>query len=98
MTRFYAHPYSFVRPDPLNPLSERVETANFIKSLGWSDPAARSTSTDYEQQKHRRWNLIGYAYANEAALMEHPDEVAAPAEAKAKELIGRTRWRNRPMT
>ena len=35
-TKFYAHPYSFVAPDPANPLSEGIETANFIKALGWS--------------------------------------------------------------
>jgi Glycosyl hydrolases family 15 len=51
VTRFYAHPYSFVRPDPRNPLSEGVETANFIKSLGWSDPA-HSASADYEEDSH----------------------------------------------
>ncbi len=34
-TRFYAHPYSFVRPDPADPLSEGIATANFIKTLGW---------------------------------------------------------------
>ena len=33
VTKFYPLPYSFVRPDPANPLSEGVETANFIKSL-----------------------------------------------------------------
>src|SRR5215216_4872078 len=32
-TRFYPHPYSFVRPDPAHPLSEGIETANFIKTL-----------------------------------------------------------------
>jgi hypothetical protein len=31
VTRFYAHPYSFARPDPQNPLSEGIETANFIQ-------------------------------------------------------------------
>jgi GH15 family glucan-1,4-alpha-glucosidase len=51
-TKFYAHPYSFVRPDPGNPLSEGVETANFIKSLGWKDPAAQGASADYEEDSH----------------------------------------------
>src|SRR6202008_1677231 len=51
-TRFYAHPYSFVRPDPRNPRSEGVETANFIKSLCWSNPAAHSASADYEEDSH----------------------------------------------
>ena len=52
VSKFYAHPYSFVRPAPQNPLGEGVETANFIKSLGWSDPAAQSTSADYEEDSH----------------------------------------------
>ena len=51
-TRFYAHPYSFVRPDPLNPLSEGVETTNFIKSLGWSDQAVHSMAADYEEDSY----------------------------------------------
>src|SRR5271155_1643147 len=53
VTRFYAHPYSFVRQDPLNPLSEGVETANFIKSLSWSDRGAQSVpADDYEEDSH----------------------------------------------
>ena len=52
VSKFYAHPYSFVGPDPRNPLSEGVETANFIRSLGWSDPTAHSMSTDYEDDSH----------------------------------------------
>lgn len=38
VTKFYAHPYSFVRPDAAKPLSEGIETANFIKELGWNGP------------------------------------------------------------
>src|SRR4051812_12632455 len=34
-TKFYPHPHSFTRPDPANALSEGIETANFVKSLGW---------------------------------------------------------------
>src|SRR5215472_14014574 len=51
-TRFYAHPYSFVRPDPRNSLGEGVETTNFIKNLGWSDPAAHSVAATYEDDSH----------------------------------------------
>ncbi len=51
-TSFYAHPYSFVRPDPASPLSEGVETANFIKSLGWSDPTAHNITAGYEEDSH----------------------------------------------
>jgi hypothetical protein len=54
VNKFYAHPYSFVRPDPKNPLSEGVETANFIKELGWSGgngqtPSTVSASAVYEE-------------------------------------------------
>jgi len=37
-TKFYSHPYNFLRPDPANPLSEGVETPNFIKSLSFGQP------------------------------------------------------------
>ncbi len=51
VTKFYAHPYSFLRPDPKNHLSEGVETTNFIKSLGWGDGGALGAavaSAEYE--------------------------------------------------
>ena len=51
-TKFYAHPYSFVRPDPRNPLSEGIESANFIKSLGWVDAPAHGASADYDEDSH----------------------------------------------
>ena len=34
-TKFYSHPYNYLRPDPKNPLGEGIETPNFIKELGW---------------------------------------------------------------
>lgn len=49
VSKFYAHPYSFVRPDTQNPLSEGVETANFIKELGWRGGSAKDASAEYEQ-------------------------------------------------
>jgi len=57
VSKFYAHPYSFARQDDKNPLSEGVETANFIKALRWSDGSAPSqptenASTDYEEDSH----------------------------------------------
>ncbi|MGA9673027.1 MAG: glycoside hydrolase family 15 protein [Terracidiphilus sp.] len=48
VTKFYAHPYSFVRPDNRKPLSEGVETANFIQEIGWGDLAGRDASAEYE--------------------------------------------------
>jgi len=47
LIKFYAHPYSFARPDPNHPLSEGVATANFLKGLGWSEGATGRTSADY---------------------------------------------------
>lgn len=47
LTKFYAHPYSFARPDPNHPLSEGVETANFVKGLGWSDVGTHNPSAEY---------------------------------------------------
>jgi hypothetical protein len=52
LTKFYAHPYSFMQPDPKNSLSEGVETTNFIKVLGWSDRALQGASADYEDDSH----------------------------------------------
>src|SRR5258708_2008266 len=52
VTKFYSHPYSFLRSDPKNPLSEGVETTNFIKVLGWGDGTSHSTPTDYAEDSH----------------------------------------------
>jgi hypothetical protein len=49
ITKFYAHPYSFVRPDPNSPLSEGIETANFLKSIARRDPRAAGFAAEYEQ-------------------------------------------------
>jgi Glycosyl hydrolases family 15 len=51
VTRFYAHPYSFVRPDPKDPLSEGVETPNFVKALGWRG-AETHVSAEYRDDSH----------------------------------------------
>lgn len=45
-TKFYPHPYSFVRADPANPLSEGIETPNFIKRLSWGPPG-KASKVDY---------------------------------------------------
>jgi GH15 family glucan-1,4-alpha-glucosidase len=64
-TKFYPHPYSFVRVDPANPLSEGIETANFIKALSWGDPA-RPGRADYVNDSHvirvRRADGSGYFF------------------------------------
>jgi GH15 family glucan-1,4-alpha-glucosidase len=50
-TKFYPHPHSFVRADPANPLGEGVETANFIKTLGWGE-SGRAGSAEYVDDSH----------------------------------------------
>jgi hypothetical protein len=52
VSKFYAHPYSFARPDIQNSLSEGVATANFIKALGWNDGTAHSASAEYVEDSH----------------------------------------------
>lgn len=52
LSKFYAHPYSFSQPDSQNALSEGVETANFIKSLGWIDGIAHEASAEYMEDSH----------------------------------------------
>lgn len=51
-TKFYAHPYSFTHPDPANPLAEGIETANFIKTLEWSNGTATSPTAEYVEDSH----------------------------------------------
>lgn len=48
VTKFYAHPYMFMRPDPNNCLSEGFPTTNFIQSLRWGKGAATNSSADYQ--------------------------------------------------
>jgi hypothetical protein len=50
-TKFYPHPHSYTRPDPRNPLSEGIETATFIKALGWGDSRKMGTA-DYVDDSH----------------------------------------------
>src|SRR5215471_7038582 len=52
VTKFYAHPYSFERPDSKNPLGEGIETPNFVKALGWNEGTAQSASAEYEGDSH----------------------------------------------
>ena len=51
VTKFYPHPYSFVRADPAKPLSEGIETVNLIKKLGWGGPGP-ATTIDYVNDTH----------------------------------------------
>jgi GH15 family glucan-1,4-alpha-glucosidase len=44
LTRLYAHPYKFEKPDPKNALSEGIETTSFIKQMAWSVPNTAAAS------------------------------------------------------
>lgn len=48
VTKFYAHPYSFTRPDPKDPLGEGVPTANFYSRIFFEAPARAA----YVDQSH----------------------------------------------
>ncbi|HET9698323.1 MAG TPA: glycoside hydrolase family 15 protein [Terriglobales bacterium] len=50
LTKFYAHPYSFAKPDPADELSEGIETPNFIKKIQWT--GNRDTSVNYVEDSH----------------------------------------------
>ena len=101
MTCFYAHPYSFAQPDPKDPLSEGIPTANFIKSVGWNDGSAHGASAEYEEDSnviHAR-NRAGeglffmpFGLARTALILSWE-----PAEAKTSRGALSVEW-NRPVT
>lgn len=101
MTCFYPHPYSFSQPDPRNPLSEGIPTANFIKSLGWNDESAHSVSAEYEEDS----NVIhARSSAGEGLFLmpfglERPALIVSwePADAKTSRGALSVEW-NRPLT
>jgi Glycosyl hydrolases family 15 len=98
-TRFYAHPYSFLRPDPAHPLSEGVETANFLKKLGWGDEIGGTLSADYEADSH----IIGIRTAHGEGCFFMPFGLPHPALVISwKPTPGHTgRWQvewNHPVT
>src|SRR4029453_9362690 len=58
-TKFYSHPYNFLRPDPANPLSEGIETPNFIKSLSFGKPGQPATAEYVADSKVTRMQAGG---------------------------------------
>jgi hypothetical protein len=96
-TKFYPHPYSFSRPEPADPLSEGVETANFIKRLGWG-LSARAGALDYVEDSHvvrmRRADGIGHFFMPFG--FDHP-ALIVDWEAAGGSLPGwRVQW-NKPL-
>src|SRR5262245_41251969 len=51
VSKLYAHPYSFVRPDPSNALGEGIESASFVKKLAWNARGAPN-AVDYLDDSH----------------------------------------------
>ena len=80
-TKFYPHPHSFTRPDPANALSEGIETANFIKSLGWGSP--RRDKADYVDDSHviRVGSPKGAAYFLMSFGLERPALIVSASSA-----------------
>ena len=94
-TKFYPHPHSFVRLDPANPLSEGIETANFIKSLGWGAPG-HAGSTDYVDDTH----VIRMQRAGASGYFFMPFGFQRPALIVSLDATAQDAWRvewNRPL-
>ena len=95
-TKFYPHPHSFVGADPTKPLSEGIETSNYIKSLGWG-AAGHPGVTGYVDDSHiiriRRSGVSGYFFM--------PFGLQRPALVIDLEGASRNAWRvewNRPVS
>jgi len=94
-TKFYPHPYSFVRSDPANPLKEGIETANFIKKLGWG--GGRPSAVEYVQDSH----VIRMSRSNGTGYFFMPFGLGHPAliislEAASRNAAWRVAW-SRPL-
>jgi len=88
VSKFYAHPYSFTRPDPAKPLSEGVATANFIKSMRWVGRSVHGISTEYERDSqviHARSSagdaffFMPFGLRQAALIIDSEPPVAGPA-------------------
>lgn len=82
VTKFYAHPYSFMRADPQNSLAEGIETTNFITSFGWSGNAGK-TSADYVDDSH----VVRMRSAQGEGLVFMPFGFAHAAVVLAREAV-----------
>jgi hypothetical protein len=96
-TRFYPHPYSFVRADPANSLSEGIATANFIKTLGWGGPG-RAGIADYVEDSHviRMRRADGRGYFFMPFGFERPALIIGWEAARRDAAAWRVEW-NRPV-
>lgn len=98
ITKFYAHPYSFTQPEPGNPLSEGIETTNFIQELGWSE-AAHQSSAEYEDDSHviRVRTSAGQGLCFMPFGFQHPALIVSwdPAAAAARQGGLHVEWSHR---
>jgi len=96
-TKFYPHPHSYTRPDPRNPLSEGIETANFIKALGWGD-SRKAGIADYVDDSHviqvQRGGASAYFFMPFG--LERPALVIDLKAATRKAPVWRVQW-NKPL-
>jgi GH15 family glucan-1,4-alpha-glucosidase len=94
-TKFYSHPYNYLRADPKDALGEGIETPNFIKELRWG--AARSSDkTDYVDDSH----VIRMRRADGTATFFMPFGLDRPAliinlETPTKAARWRIEWSHR---
>lgn len=97
LTKFYAHPYSFLRPDPEKPLSEGIETVDFIKRLHWTGMATPQSVT-YTAETHiihaqsetgKALYFMPFGLKRNALIVAWQPALAAPAGA------WRVAWRHR---
>jgi hypothetical protein len=88
-TKFYSHPYNYLRADPNNPLGEGIETPNFIKELGWG--ARSGGNADYVDDSH----VIRMRRGDGTGMFFMPFGLARPALIISLEAAPRNsaRWR-----
>ena len=94
-TKLYSHPHSYTRPDPANPLSEGIETANFIKTLGWGGEGQAATAEYVEDTQ-----VIRLRRADGSGCFFMPFGLERPALVINLDKDARRAWRvewNRPL-
>lgn len=96
-TKFYPHPYSFVRTDPANPLSEGIEATNFIKMLGWGGAGQKSTA-QYVADSHviRMHSARSAGYFFMPFGFEHPALIISLEAAQKSGAAWKVEW-NAPL-
>jgi len=92
-TKFYPHPYSNIGPDPANPLGEGIETANFIRTLGWSEPGQAGTA-DYVDDSHviRMRHADGSGYFFMPFGLDRPALIVSWEPAQPSAAAWRVEW------